>query len=153
MPNSASRHGAPSCCPECEHCRALVVVPKIVVYPWRMTDRRAVLEYSRSLADEAREWLIAYFVNDELELLAADTIACGSVSSVRMPRGQLICRGRSMGATGFILVHNHPSGDSTPSKADIEQTVRLAQLSREMELPMLAHFVIASDGMREVGFW
>lgn len=118
-----------------------------------MKDRQAVLAYSRSLADEAREWLIAFYVNDELELLAADTIARGTVSSVAIPRGQLICRGRSMGATGFILVHNHPSGDSTPTDADIKETVRLAQLSRDMELPMLAHFVIATDGMREVGFW
>lgn len=130
-----------------------MAVPEIAVRPWAMTDRQAVLAYSRSMADEAREWLIVFFVNDDLELLAADTIGRGTVSSVILPSASLICRGRGLGATGFILVHNHPSGDPTPSEADIKQTIRLAQLSQDMELRMLGHFVIGNEEMTEVGYW
>ena len=50
------------------------------------------------------------------------------------------------GATGCIVVHNHPSGDPAPSSADIASTRRLAQAARQVDLPLLDHLVIGSGG-------
>ena len=93
------------------------------------------------------------FVDGELGLLAAETIAIGSISGAKINVGQLICRGRSLKAAGYFLVHNHPSGDPTPSQADLNFTRRLLNISADCDLPMLCHVIVAENGMKAVGGW
>lgn len=121
--------------------------------PWHLRGRQAVKDYLSSLGAEAEEWLLALYVDTELNLLMVDTIAQGTVSScvVRFPR--ILLRGHELGAAGFILVHNHPSGDPTPSAEDFRTTARLRRTSEEMELPLLDHFIVARDAIRRIGEW
>jgi DNA repair protein RadC len=112
-----------------------------------------VKEYVATLPLEAREWLLALFVDDELNLLAVDTVARGDISSCRVPIAHILCRGHRLDAKGFILVHNHPSGDPTPSAADISITRRLRRASEDLELPLLDHVVVAANGMTSVGYF
>lgn len=100
-----------------------------------------------------REWVLAFFVDDDLGLLAIETLARGSISEAKVNVGQLICRGRSLEAAGFFLVHNHPSGDPTPSQMDINFTRRLLNISADCDLPMLCHVIVANGGMKAVGAW
>ena len=48
-------------------------------------------------------------------------------------------------AASIILVHNHPSGDPTPSKEDIEVTARMVQVGRVMDIPVLDHIILGND--------
>jgi DNA repair protein RadC len=48
-------------------------------------------------------------------------------------------------------VHNHPSGNPKPSKADIQITGRLRRASAELEMPMLDHLIIGGDQIESVG--
>ena len=132
---------------------ALFDQPIIPHRPWRLRGLAELEAYVETLPLEAREWLLAFYVDEECGLLSAETIARGAVSEVRVNIGQIICRGRSLTAAAFVLVHNHPSGDPTPSAADIAFTVRASQTSRECEMPMLTHVVVATGGMRTVGQW
>ena len=50
-----------------------------------------------------------------------------------------------VGATGFVVIHNHPSGDPTPSGADLEATERLKKQAELMEIAMLDHIIIGGD--------
>lgn len=114
------------------------------------------MAYVESLGPELNEWLLALYVKqlrDNFELLAVDTIAQGGVDSVRMPFGKIIYRGQQLGAEGFILVHNHPSGDPTPGPTDLKMTRRLAGVSRDLDMPLLCHYVIARGGMQTVCEW
>lgn len=140
-------------CPQCGHTETPIdSVPFIPVYrPWHVRGRRAVMQYVASLGEETHEWLLALFVDSDLNLLAVDTIARGSVSGCPISFARILCRGHALNAAGFILVHNHPSGDATPSSDDINITRRLRHTSVEMDLPLLDHFVIAGDEMRSVG--
>jgi len=106
-----------------------------------------------TLGAEAREWLLALFVDEYLQLLAVDTIARGDISSCPIKLGRILARGSLLGASGFLLVHNHPSGDAEPSLTDIEATQRIAVLARDMELPLIDHLIIAGDKMISVGCW
>jgi DNA repair protein RadC len=57
-------------------------------------------------------------------------------------------------AANIILLHNHPSGDPTPSKEDVQITKRLIEVGRVMDVPVLDHLVIASGkflSMKEMG--
>jgi DNA repair protein RadC len=112
-----------------------------------------VFDYVQSLGDESCEWLCALYVDEGLNLLAIETMAVGGSESVRMDFGHILCRGRFHDAAGFILVHNHPSGDPTPSRTDKEATARLRYVSEQLEMPLLDHFIVAGDRMEPVGFW
>jgi DNA repair protein RadC len=122
--------------------------------PWNLAHgRKAVRAYVESLGEEAHEWLLALYVNGHLELLAVDTVARGDASGCPVPLWKLIDRGHSLKAQGFILVHNHPSGDSTPSCSDIQVTRKLAYISHELNVPLLDHLVFARGELHEIGCW
>lgn len=58
------------------------------------------------------------------------------------------------GAAGFILAHNHPSGDPRPSRSDIAATRSLAAIARAMEFEFLDHIIVAgrsATSMRRAG--
>lgn len=121
--------------------------------PWRLNGKHAVKSYVESLGLEAREWLLALYVAADLELLAVDTVARGDISSCRLHFSRILCRGYRLGAAGFILVHNHPSGDPKPSHEDHRVTARLSYTSQNLEMPLLGHYILAGDQMSEVGCW
>ena len=140
-------------CPQCGYSEpSNDDIPGATLYrPWHVRGRTAVKAYVESLGSETREWLLALYVDKELQLLAVDTVSRGDVSSCRVNFRQIIRRGHALNAAGFILVHNHPSGDPTPSKDDIRTTIRLRRVSEEVELPLLDHLIIAGDQMKSVG--
>ena len=121
--------------------------------PWHIKNRASVFEYVKSLSDEMHEWLLALYVDGNLHLLAIETVARGGVSDVTIDIGKILCRGRALRAHGFILVHNHPSGNVAPSRADIVFTQRLRQTSAELDIPMLDHFIVAGGEMKAIGHW
>jgi DNA repair protein RadC len=90
-------------------------------------------------------------VDKHLNLLAVETIGRGDVAGVRINTAAILCRGHALKASGFFLVHNHPSGDPRPSATDIRTTNILRRLSHELDLPLLEHFIIAGDDLATVG--
>lgn len=63
---------------------------------------------------------------------------------------------RTRGATAFALAHNHPSGDPTPSRHDIQSTVKLAQAAKILHLNFVDHLILGAGGkytsLREQGY-
>ena len=135
----------------CRRCGELnVEIPSPQFRPWHVRSRKDVHAYVRSLGDEASEWLIALYVENGLQLLAVDTIATGDASSCPVPFARILCRGYGLKAAGFILVHNHPSGDPTPSQSDITATERLRRASHDLDMPLLDHLIVAGDRLISV---
>ena len=125
--------------------------PDAFFRPWHVVHgRAAVKSYVASLGREAHEWLLSLYVDGEYQLLAVDTIARGDVAGCPVPVWRLMERAHALKAAGFILVHNHPSGDPRPSDPDRRATARLAYLSKELEIPLIDHLIIAGDGMMSV---
>jgi len=146
--------GLRSTCPSCGFLLLAEPTEEVALYrPWHLRNFAALQEYTATLPQEMREWVLALFVDAELGLLAVETLARGSISGAKVNVGYLICRGRSLKATGFFLVHNHPSGNPTPSQADIDFTRRLSRTSADCDLPMLCHVIVATEGMKAVGGW
>jgi DNA repair protein RadC len=142
-------------CPRCGYEASNDDGPPLNFYrPWHLRGKDAVKAYVESLGVAADEWLLALYVNRNLDLIAVDTVARGNVSGVTVPIGRLLYRGHQLAAEGFILVHNHPSGDPTPGSEDVRITVRLAKVSRDCDLPLLCHYIVVASGeMRTVGEW
>lgn len=143
-----------STCPSCGHVLLAKAAEEVPLYrPWHLRNLTALQEYTATLPDATREWVLALFVDNDLSLLAVETMACGTISGAKVNVGHLIYRGLNLRAAGFFLVHNHPSGDPTPSQADISFTRRLSNTSADCDLPMLCHVIVAQGGMRAVGGW
>ena len=73
------------------------------------------------------------------------TTTAGDPSSVALPIARILRRAVMLEASGLMLAHNHPSGDPTPSAADIEATRRLAETARDLDLHIYDHLVFAGD--------
>lgn len=95
--------------------------------------------------------MLAIYVTGDLDLLSIDVVGRGSRDQVKVDYREVLARASQLSAAGFFLVHNHPSGDPTPSKADIMYTARMKRLSHELDLILLDHFIIAGSQMRRVG--
>lgn len=143
---------APSPCPRCGYEPSNDELPAVALYrPWHVRDRAALREYVRSLGKETHEWLLVLYVDARLQLLAVDTAARGSVSGCRVPFNRIMVHAWQLKASAYFLVHNHPSGDPRPSEADVRVTARLAQLSADLDVPLLDHLIIAGDEMISCG--
>ena len=108
----------------------------------------------RHLGPLRHEVLLAVFYDDRGRLLGHLLEQDGALQSVSGRYRSLIEPALRLGSTGLALVHNHPSGDPSPSAADASTTRCLQALSMAMELEFLDHVIIAGRAavsMRRAG--
>jgi DNA repair protein RadC len=97
------------------------------------------------LRHAAREFFKALLLDSKNQVLRIATVSVGSLNeSIVHPR-ELYREAIRHSAAAVIVVHNHPSGDPTPSAEDIEVTVRLRDAGRVVGIDLLDHLVIG-DG-------
>jgi DNA repair protein RadC len=105
--------------------------------PRDVADRLAV-----SMGQLEREELRVLLLNAKNSVLKAVTIYQGNVSSSLVRVGELFRDAVRVNATGIILVHNHPSGDPTPSPDDLHLTAEALAAGRLLDIDLLDHIVI-----------
>lgn len=89
-------------------------------------------------------WLIALDVRHRV--VADEICARGSLTGVEVHPRDVFRRLISVGAAAVIFCHNHPSGDPSPSRADIELTMRLREVGDLCGIPVLDHVVVGTTG-------
>lgn len=96
-------------------------------------------------ADEERLY-VAFLSSDGrlIDLYARVTTSAGQID---FPMREIIARALSLGSTALIVAHNHPSGDATPTTADIDATRGLVQAARPLGLVVRDHLVFARTGV------
>jgi DNA repair protein RadC len=100
------------------------------------------------------ERLVALYLNGQSRLMRIERIADGSLGEVAISAREVIGRGLAIGATAFILVHNHPSGLAVPSHSDLCTTARLKALGKELDLHLLDHWIVARGHFGSIeDFW
>ncbi len=93
-----------------------------------------------------KERLYALFTATDGSLLHKVMLSEGSVNRSIVSSREIFKEALKHEATGFIMIHNHPSGDPSPSEEDILVTKRLEELGRKLEIPLLDHIIIG-DGV------
>ncbi len=94
------------------------------------------------------------FLNAKNVLIANEAMWRGSVDEAAVHVREVIARAIALGATALILVHNHPSGDPTPSKQDIRLTREIVDAGRHMKITVHDHVIVGASGrssMRAMG--
>jgi len=92
-----------------------------------------------------REELRVVLLNTKNVVLRVTTVYQGNVSSSLVRVGELFRDAVRLNATGLILVHNHPSGDPTPSPDDLHLTAEALAAGRLLDIDVLDHLVVGHD--------
>ena len=107
----------------------------------------AVINYCRAaMAFEEREQFRILFLDKKNRLIRDEVQQVGTVDHTPVYPREIVRRALELSATAIILVHNHPSGDPTPSKADVEMTRTIVQIANSLEITVHDHIIIAKDG-------
>jgi len=86
------------------------------------------------------------YLNVNNELIADEILQQGTVNHTPVYPREVIKRALELEATALIMVHNHPSGDPTPSKADISMTRELAEAGEKLDVMVHDHIIMSKHG-------
>jgi DNA repair protein RadC len=92
-----------------------------------------------------REELRVVLLNTKNAVLSAPTVYQGNVSTALVRVGELFRDAVRQHAAGIIVVHNHPSGDPSPSPDDLHLTAETVAAGRLLDVPVLDHLIIGHD--------
>jgi DNA repair protein RadC len=108
----------------------------------------ALLSYVRvALAHEPREQFRVLFLDKKNQLILDETMNQGTVDHAPVYPREIMRRALELSSSAVILVHNHPSGDPTPSPADIDMTKRVVEAGRPLNVAVHDHLVVGRDGV------
>jgi DNA repair protein RadC len=106
-----------------------------------------VLDYCRAaMAFESKEHFRILFLDKGNHLIADEQHQTGTVDHTPVYPREVVKRALELSATAVILVHNHPSGDPTPSRADIDMTRAIVEVARPLGISVHDHLIVGKDG-------
>jgi DNA repair protein RadC len=107
----------------------------------------AVLDYCRTAQAFAdRELFRVLFLDKRNQLIADEVQQTGTVDHTPVYPREVVKRALELSATAIILVHNHPSGDPTPSHADIQMTQRIIAVAQPLGISVHDHIIVGKEG-------
>jgi DNA repair protein RadC len=107
----------------------------------------AVLDYCRAaMAFEVREQFRILFLDKKNRLIADEVQQQGTVDHTPVYIREVVKRALELSASAIILVHNHPSGDPTPSRADIDMTRQIVEAARPLGITIHDHVIVGRQG-------
>ncbi|GAB5470939.1 MAG: DNA repair protein RadC [Rhodospirillales bacterium] len=112
-----------------------------------MSSWQRVVDYCRvQIGRESVEQFYLLFLDRKNYLIADERHQRGTIDHTPVYPREVIKRALDLSASALILVHNHPSGDPTPSKADIKMTDEIVQAASQLNISVHDHIVIGKRG-------
>jgi len=106
-----------------------------------------VIGYCRSsMAFADKEQFRLLFLDKRNQLIADEVQQTGTVDHTPVYPREVIKRALELSATALILVHNHPSGDPTPSQADIQMTKAIVEIAKPLGIAVHDHIIVGKNG-------
>jgi len=107
----------------------------------------AVIDYCRAaMAHESIEQFRVLFLDKRNMLIADEVQQSGTVDHTPVYPREVVKRALELSATAIVLVHNHPSGDPTPSRADIQMTKQLIDIAKPLGIAIHDHIIVGRNG-------
>ena len=107
----------------------------------------SVLDYCRTaMAFADKEQFRILFLDKRNHLIADELQQVGTVDHTPVYPREVVKRALELSATAIILVHNHPSGDPTPSRADIQMTQAIVEVAKPLGISLHDHIIVGKDG-------
>ncbi len=106
-----------------------------------------VLDYLRAAQGfEHREQFRILFLDKKNHLIADELQQQGTIDHTPVYVREVVKRALELSATAIVLVHNHPSGDPTPSRADIDMTKQIVAAAKPLGVAVHDHIIVGRDG-------
>lgn len=106
-----------------------------------------VIAYCRSaMAFETREQFRILFLDKRNGLIADEVQQTGTVDHTPVYPREIVKRALELSSSAIILVHNHPSGDPTPSNADIQMTRQIVDIAKSLGIAVHDHIIVGREG-------
>jgi DNA repair protein RadC len=106
-----------------------------------------VLDYCRTaMAFADKEQFRILFLDKRNQLIADELQQVGTVDHTPVYPREVVKRALELSATAIILVHNHPSGDPTPSRADIQMTQAIVDVAKPLGISVHDHLIVGKEG-------
>jgi DNA repair protein RadC len=107
----------------------------------------SVVSYCRAaMAYEQIEQFRVLFLDKKNRLIADEVQGSGTVDHTPVYPREVVKRALELSATALILVHNHPSGDPTPSRADIQMTKQVVDVAKPLGIAVHDHIIVGKEG-------
>lgn len=115
------------------------VMEKPVLSNWQ-----ALINYCTSqMAYKKNEQFRVLFLDRQNRLFADEKMQEGTIDHTPVYPREIIKRAPELGSSAIILVHNHPSGDPTPSREDIDMTKKIAEAGKQLGVMLHDHLIIS----------
>ena len=107
----------------------------------------SVLDYCRTaMAFADKEEFRLLFLDKRNQLIADEVQQKGTVDHTPVYPREVVKRALELSATALILVHNHPSGDPTPSRADVQMTQSIIDVAKPLGIAVHDHIIVGKEG-------
>ena len=118
------------------------IMDKPVLASWQ-----ALLDYLRAdMAHKTTERVRVLHLNSRNMLIRDEAMSEGSIDQAAIHPREVIRRAIDLGSSAIILVHNHPSGDPTPSGSDVEMTKDIVAAAKTLDISVHDHLIIGRHG-------
>ena len=120
-------------------------LPSYMMGSRQITSSSDVYDLFRYLSNETKEHFIVLHLDTKNKIVCADQVSTGSLNASIVHPREVLKSTLLSSAAAIVLVHNHPSGDPTPSREDIEITKRIKECCEILGIRLLDH-IITGDG-------
>jgi len=110
-----------------------------------LTCSQTVYDTFRFLQQETKEHFLALHLDSKNRLVCVDHVASGSLSACVVHPREVYKSALLSSAAAMVLLHNHPSGDTTPSREDLELTSRLKEAGELLGIRLLDHLIVGES--------
>src|SRR3989338_4135781 len=115
-------------------------------YKQKITSAEDVFNrFKDRLGQEKQEHFIVLYLDSKHQILKEETISIGTLDASLVHPREVFKRAIQESAYGIILVHNHPSGDPSPSQQDVEVTREIMKAGEVVDIKLLDHVIISLD--------
>lgn len=104
-----------------------------------------VLPIVADIKDKKKEHFLAVFLNARNQVICRETVSVGSLNASLVHPREIFAPAVGSAAASVILCHNHPSGDCSPSREDIDLTRRIVQAGEIMGIEIMDHLIVSAD--------
>ena len=106
-----------------------------------------VIPHVSEIRQQNREHLLVLYLNGRQELIKKELVAIGGLNFNNLEPRDVLAPAVILPCAYFIMVHNHPSGNPTPSQDDLEVTERLLAAGELLGITLIDHIVVTATGL------
>jgi len=116
----------------------------------KLNDPKIVFDETKDLQTWTKEGFIVFCLDTDLRVISREIISIGTLNSCVIHPREIFRTAIIRSANSIIIVHNHPSGNLSPSKEDLSITKQLKKAGEILNIPLLDHVIVSNQGYRSI---